>query len=190
MNYVFQYVWLNENLREINKSLLKEKRKTKRIGFQKIKRKILKKLKIVSKLAIRHLLDYPEIYLVDSTAISIKPIKHKRYLGEYRLNFLIAYNFKLGYGWALLTKTLKIRRKDMEKLHRRIKANCKNPIVLADSRNKYANCVDKTISQTIERLFSWIKKPIYSYCKDITFQELLELYKMKFEQYNIIPINF
>jgi hypothetical protein len=190
MNYVFEYVWLNENLREINRSLIKEKRKTKRQQFSKIKRKILKKLKIVAKMAIRNLLNYPEIYLVDSTAISIKPIKHKRYLENYKLNFLIAYNFKLGYGWALLTETLRIRRKDMEKLHRRIKANCKNAIVLADSRNKYANCVDKTISQTIERLFSWIKKPIYPYCKDITFDELLDLYKMKFEQYHIIPINF
>jgi hypothetical protein len=195
MNFVYEYVCLNEQLKEINRSLIKEKRKTKRIAFSKIKRKILKKLKIVKNLAIRYLLSYPNIYLIDSTAISINPVKHYRYLKDYRLNFLIAYNFNLGYGWAVLTKIInRIARKDMEKLQVRIYANCENPIILCDLRNKYANRVDKTVSQTIERLFSWIKKPIYTDIENIketiTFNELLEFYKMKFEQYNIIPINF
>jgi hypothetical protein len=194
-NFVFEYVVLNEQLKELNKSLIKEKRKVKRLAFKKLKRKVLRKLKIVKHLAVQNLLNYSNIFIIDSTAISINPIKHYRYLKDYRLNFLIAYNFNLGYGWALMTKIInRIARKDMEKLRERIYVNCDNPIILCDLRNKYASQVDKTVSQTIERLFGWIKKPIYSVIQDIketiTFEELLELYKIKFEQFNIIPINF
>jgi hypothetical protein len=194
-NFVFEYVCLKEQLKDLNKSLIKEKRKVKRQAFSKLKRKVLKKLKIVKHLAVENLLSYSNIFLIDKTSISVVSVKQKkkRYYGNYKINLAIAYNFALGYGFAYANSINQITRKDIEMLLKYIKPNCDNPILLTDNRHKYATNIEKTVSQTIERLFSMIKKPIYTLLNNgyiTSFNDLLEAYKQKLKEFNIIPINF
>jgi hypothetical protein len=190
---------LENQLNELNRSLIAEKRKARKIAYAKLKRKTIKKLKLVRRLAIKKLKDYPNIFLVDKTAISIISVgKHKqRYYREgkyyYTVDLAIAYNFNLGYGFAYASSIQQITKTDIKTLLEYIKPNCEEPIILSDNRHKYANNVEKTISQTIERLFSQIKNPIYTMLKEDKikdFNDLLNAYCDKLNEFNIIPINF
>jgi len=198
-NEIMELKELENQLAEVNKALIREKRKVRKETYAKLKRKIVKKLKIVRKLAIKKLKDYPNIFLVDKTAISIISVgKHKqRYFREgkyyYTIDLAIAYNFNLGYGFAYASSIQQITKTDIKTLLEYIKPNCDNPILLTDNRHKYANNVEKAISQTIERLFSQIKNPIYTMLKEDKikdFNDLLNAYCDKLNEFNIIPINF
>jgi len=195
MNEIIRMLELENQLAEINKSLIVEKRKTRKIAYAKLKRKIVKKLKIVRKLAIKKLKDYPNIFLVDKTSISIVSVnRHKRrYWLNHRLNLCIAYNFKFGYGFAMMDNINQITKNNIAVLLAYIKPNSDSPILLTDNRHKYATNIEKAISQTIERLFAQIKNPIYTQLKHgeiRTFSQLMNIYKLRLKQFKIEPINF
>jgi hypothetical protein len=194
-NEILELKELESQLDEINKSLIAEKRKVRKESYGKLKRKTIKKLKVIRRLAIQKLKAYPNIYLIDKTAISIVSVnRHKRrYWLNHRLNLCIAYNFSLGYGFAVMDNLNQITKGNVNTLLAYIKPNCDNPILLTDNRHKYANSVEKAISQTIERLFAQIKNPIYTQLKNNeikTFSQLFNVYKLRLKEFNIIPINF
>ena len=190
---------LENQLDEINKSLVAEKRKVRKEAYAKLKRKIVKKLKTIRNLVIKKLTTYENVFFVDKTAISVIGVnKHKqRYFREgryyYTIDLAIAYNFKFGYGFAYASSIQQITKTDIDKLLEYIKPNCYNPILLSDNRHKYANNMEKTVTQTIERLFSQIKNPIYSLIKDgkiNSFNDLLNAYCLQLQKFKIEPINF
>jgi hypothetical protein len=194
-NLILELKALEEQLKDVNYMLISEKRKVRKREYRELKNKILRKLKMIKHLAKEKLLTYNNIFLIDKTSISIVSVKQKkkRYYGNYKINLAIAYNFALGYGFAYANSINQITRKDIETLLKYIKPNCDNPILLTDNRHKYANNVEKAISQTIERLFSRIKKPIYTLLNNgyiTSFNDLLKAYKEKLKEFNIIPINF
>jgi len=186
---------LENQLNELNRSLIAEKRKVRKIAYAKLKRKTIKKLKLVRRLAIKKLKDYPNLYLIDKTSISVISVNsHKRrYWDNKRLNICVAYNFNLGYGFAYMDNINQITKNNIAVLLSCIKPNCEESIILTDNRHKYANNVEKAVSQTIERLFAQIKNPIYTQLKNNeikTYNELLNSYKLRLKEFNIIPINF
>jgi hypothetical protein len=189
---------IKKEIKEINHKLMGEKRKTYKIKLWKKRKRLIKQYKEIKKTLIKlhkkHLLD---IWLIDLTAISIKPLslKKSRYLktlGKYYNdeNLLIAYNFHLGYGYSLKTKYTQITKRDLAKL---LNLLPKDAIVITDNRHKYVQTLNKSFTMTIERLFGWIKKPIYTQIKNmenLTISQLIQIYKHQLQKWNIITYGF
>ena len=187
---------LETELKQLNKLLMKEKRKTYRLRLKRTKRKLLKQIKqLKAQLVKLHNSRQLDIWNIDITAISILGLKRKKqrylkYCGRYYndKNLLIAYNFSRMYGYAILTRYAQITRKDLEKLLSYLPQNSE---VVTDNRHKYTNTVTKALTQPIERLFAWIKKSVYADIKDkkIDIKTLMDKYLEQLEKWDIRLVN-
>lgn len=189
---------LEKEIKNVNHELIREKRKTYKKRLQIRKKKLLKEYKQFKKflleLAKMRKLD---IWLIDLTAISVKTLKTKkqRYFKDSEKyyndkNLLVAYNFKHGYGYAIETEYTQITKRDLQKLLNLLPNNAE---VITDNRHKYVQTLNKSFTMQIERLFGWIKKPIYKQLKTnkiTTIEQLINLYKKELQKWNIIPYGF
>jgi hypothetical protein len=146
-------------------------------------------------------------FLTDLTSISVLPLslKKSRYLRNnkdyYVKNLLIAKRDNLMF--AYLTDNSQIVRKDIQIFKTLIERQLReNIIILTDNRHRVSISVSKSITQTIEREFSRIKKPIYAEIRkyqkyqhgkiytDLDYNDVFNLYCKQLRRLRIYPLNF
>lgn len=146
-------------------------------------------------------------FLMDLTSISVLPLslKKSRFLrnneGYFKKSLLIAKRDKLMF--AYLTNNTQICKNDINIFKVMIERQLKEKIIiLTDNRHKISISVSKSITQTIEREFSRLKKPIYAEIKkyqkyhngliytDLEFNEVFNLYLKQLRRLRIYPLNF
>jgi len=113
------------------------------------------------------LVTYPQVWLVDYTALSVVPLKEKkaRYLlnknGNYYIKgFVVAYNPALNQKIVIETTRTQLATIDIKRLKQHLP---KDAIIISDKQHYKLNIysVSKKITQQIEILFSPLKREVY-----------------------------
>ena len=145
-----------------------------------------------------------EAYAVDNTSLSVvsQSAKKSRYLRNNEgywnsLNLLVAYNPYKKNGYAIFVSSSQITSKDLSILSKLSGITQ----FYTDNRHRTTMNLTKTYTQSIERLFSVIKRKIYTQVKDIQYWKgnilytnmaqdtLINLYRIELENQHIKILN-